>query len=218
MAAPLPRLAALLALLCAVLGVAAACGSGDGPGARQAGATGRSAREGRPPVRHGAVILGCGAYCRSASVTDANREAPETDVFPPYAARWKVTRDWAPFPDGTAPITVTCDAGLPCAGAIFLTIYSPSRTLAARQRVIGRSDLRVAPHSTQTIGVPLDRPGLERVRTVLKACRRYRASTGAFPPDPNVGLTIDARASRDRLPPRHRHFLTWVYFTGLVCA
>lgn len=194
-------------VLCAVALLASACGAASEP-ERQPG----------PEVRHGAVILGCGDYCRATPVEDALRDTPEVDVAPPYAAQWKVSHRWKPFSDGIAPITVTCNAGLACDGALFLTIYSPTRVITAPQRLIGRSDLHVAPHRTRTIGVPLSASGLRRVRAVLEECRRYRASSGSFPPDPSVGLTVDARQSRERLPRRHRRFLTWVYFTGIVCV
>jgi hypothetical protein len=207
-----------LPMLCAVVVLVAACGSADGGHAERAATPSAHVRKPVSTNRDGAVILGCGIYCRTANVNDANRDAPGQDVFPPYAAAWVPSRDWAPLSDGTAPITVRCDAGVPCEGALFVTIYRPTEVITAPQRVVGRSDLRLDPHSTRTIGVPLDRAGLRRVGAVLAACRHYRATTGEFPPDPSVGLTIDTRASRDRLAPSHRHYLTWVYFTGIVCA
>jgi len=38
------------------------------------------------PTRDGVAILGCGMCCRAENVNDANQEAPEQDVLPPYAA------------------------------------------------------------------------------------------------------------------------------------
>lgn len=161
------------------------------------------------------VILGCGRYCQTVNAARASAEGPTQDVHPPYAAGWSVPKNWGPLSSGVAAITITCNAGISCRGALILDSYSVTDCTSGQpcpaKAEFGRSDLLVPAHGTRTIGIRLS--GAAAVHRVTKLLADWRNIHG-FPPDLAVRVIIDAGQSRDSLPPTEQRYLVWVYAVG----
>jgi hypothetical protein len=108
----------------------------------------------------GEIRPGCGTYCQNAGQYGAAGSPPPSPVT--IVSTGTITIE----PDGYAPVTLKCNAQVPCHGALLLEhLDGWSNPQDSMSWVTARSDLEVNAGATQTIGVPVPAGAIDFLRS-----------------------------------------------------